>query len=863
MDEFRNRGGSEPAKASTTSRRFLVEPSTEIDDLVRALLEHSSDIITVMTSEGEFIYVSPSVERVLGYDASDLLRGNAFDLVHPEDLENLSPVIERGVESPGAPANVECRVRHADGSWRMVEARGVAHEDDGMIWIVINITDITDRKLAEQALADSEERFRSAFQHTAIGKVLWKMDGRMERVNRAVCDILGFDEQEIQQLDWRHQVHTDDLEAVHAQLGELLEGSIPSIRMDVRVRHRDGPWIWGRATMSVARDTHGTPKHIIGEFEDITKERKAERDNRDRIARIQRQQDAILEMTTHEAVVDGDRDTAFRLITEAAASALEMERVSVWLLNDGRNELFCADLYERTPDRHSTGDVLETEKYPRYFTALEADRVLDADDAHNDPRTSEYADGYLESHGITSLLDAPVRIGGEVIGVICHEHVGEPRIWQADEIKFAGEVADQIGHAMGSAQRKRAERRLQVSEERFRSIVNSSPMGLFLYRLDEDDQLIFSGSNPAADEILGINNRQFIGKTLEEAFPPLAHTDVPVRYRTAAKHGIPWHVEQIEYEDELIRGAYEVHAFQSAPNTVTVMFVDITDRKQAEEALRASEERYRQLFERNLAGVYRTTLDGRILDCNDALATILGCGSRSEAMSQSAQDFYHSDEQRDSILRQLRETGELKNHEMVLTRADGQPVCVLANMSLAKEANGRPNFIEGTMIDVTQRKQMEEQLLQAQKMEAVGRLAGGVAHDFNNLLQAMLGVTELLGQPEGSTGGRPTRSEFAAERARGAGTKRFAVDPPAAVVFSSRHRTTGRVRPERSCPKHSQDAQPPSEGEHRTRLQTMRRPAAVTGRPGTDRTGRDQPRGQRMRCHATRRSSGAGNRTRR
>jgi PAS domain S-box-containing protein len=496
--------------------------------------------------------------------------------------------------------------------------------------------------------------------------------------------------------------------------------------------------------------------------------------------------------------------------------------------------------------------------------------VVDADDALGDPRTDELADDHLKPYDISSVLNAPVRVVGTVVGIVCHEHVGEPRLWQADEIKFAGEVADQAAHAMTSAQRKRSERRLQMSEERFRSIVNCSPMGLLMYRLNEDGQLLFSGSNPAADAILGVDLQDSIGKTLEEVFPPLADTEVPDHYRRVASDGTPWHIEQIEYEDELIRGAYEVHAFQTAPDMVTVMFLDITDRKRAEEALRENEERYRLLFERNLAAVYRSTLDGRIIECNDAFAAIFGCSSRSDALSRHAQAFYPSSAARSDLVNRLRKEGELKNHEMVMRRTDGEPVWIIANMSLVNHESGEQKIIEGTMVNVTDRKQaddrlvlqssaleaaanaivisdaggtiewvnkaftrltgysaaeaigeslwilksgreegslyeepwkavaagqvwrgelvnrrkdgrlyteemtitpvrgsdgeisqlvavqqdvserkrMEEQLLQAQKMEAVGRLAGGVAHDFNNLLQAMLGVTELLRQPE-------------------------------------------------------------------------------------------------------------------
>ena len=95
-------------------------------------------------------------------------------------------------------------------------------------------------------------------------------------------------------------------------------------------------------------------------------------------------------------------------------------------------------------------------------------------------------------------------------------------------------------------------------------------------------------TNQAACEILGVDCRQFIGKTIEEAFPPLVNTEVPERYRRACSEGVPWQTEQIDYEDEQIKGAYEVNAFQTAPGMMATMFRDITDRKQYEEELQST-----------------------------------------------------------------------------------------------------------------------------------------------------------------------------------------------------------------------------------------------------------------------------------
>jgi len=165
------------------------------------------------------------------------------------------------------------------------------------------------------------------------------------------------------------------------------------------------------------------------------------------------------------------------------------------------------------------------------------------------------------------------------------------------------------------------------------------------------------------------------------------------------------------------------------------------ERQRAEEALRKSERRYRQLFERNLAGVFRTTEAGGILECNDALARILGAESARELLARRSPDLWDAPN-REAFLSALREARELRNFESTLRRLDGTAVHVLGNVSLLTDGEGE-RTIEGTLIDVSERRELEDQLRHAHKMEAIGRLAGGVAHDFNNLLTAIAGYAEL------------------------------------------------------------------------------------------------------------------------
>jgi PAS domain S-box-containing protein len=180
------------------------------------------------------------------------------------------------------------------------------------------------------------------------------------------------------------------------------------------------------------------------------------------------------------------------------------------------------------------------------------------------------------------------------------------------------------------------------------------------------------------------------------------------------------------------------------PQQVRGIMVDITAHKRSDEALQASEERYRLLFERNLAGVYHTTLDGRILDCNDAFAHMFGYPSREEVIGLRAWDLYPDPEERRTEIQRLQEQRNLMNYEVRLRRKDGSLIWVLENETLIESTEGWPEVIEGTLMEITERKELEEQLRQAQKMEAVGRLAGGVAHDFNNLLTIISGYSQLL-----------------------------------------------------------------------------------------------------------------------
>lgn len=138
-------------------------------------------------------------------------------------------------------------------------------------------------------------------------------------------------------------------------------------------------------------------------------------------------------------------DRVFHQVTEEAARALNVECVGRWLLIDQRHALRCVELFELSKEMHSAGMTLQAGDFPSYFDALEQRKTIPAEVAATDPPTSCLADVYLAPLGITSMLDATIFVAGEIVGVICHEHVGPAREWSTEERDFAGSMADIIG----------------------------------------------------------------------------------------------------------------------------------------------------------------------------------------------------------------------------------------------------------------------------------------------------------------------------------------------------------------------------------------------------------------------------------
>jgi len=189
-------------------------------------------------------------------------------------------------------------------------------------------------------------------------------------------------------------------------------------------------------------------------------------------ARQDRYQDALAKLARLE---DVDARLFIEYVVEVDARVLSVARVSFWSFSDDDRRITCDDLFDLASCSHSSGEVYEAAAYPRYFAALREARAIVAVDAQNDPRTSEFRDEYLEPQNIISMMDAPVRCGGRLIGIVCHEHTASAREWTAVEQAFAASVADAIALVLANAERDHLQRRLRERERQLTLITKRAP----------------------------------------------------------------------------------------------------------------------------------------------------------------------------------------------------------------------------------------------------------------------------------------------------------------------------------------------------------------------------------------------------
>ena|GEM_PF-1167512 len=368
---------------------------------------------------------------------------------------------------------------------RWLMARVTRFEDEGPIRVVVAHEDITAAKLADE----ERQKFVSLVENSTDFIGMATLSGDLIYLNHAGAELAGIDDQKDSCGTHVTDFVTDSGRRI------LLENALPSLEAagrwagGIQLRNfQTGQPIETHSSMFVVRDpASGEQLCIATVSRDITEQKQAEDQMRGNELRVRRQQDALVSLTRGSSQRT-EKGVQYHAITETSARILEAARVSVWRFNHNRDALHCIDLYEAETGVHSAGLVLSAAEYPKYLQSLNDMNVLDAGDAPNDPRTDELTENIFKPLGITAALDAPVRLGGKVEGVVCHEYLGPVKQWPADEKTFVVAVANLVSLEFEVEERERAEAGLRWQTAFLRAQTESSLEGLLV--VDDQQQKI-------------------------------------------------------------------------------------------------------------------------------------------------------------------------------------------------------------------------------------------------------------------------------------------------------------------------------------------------------------------------------------
>src|SRR4051794_5174642 len=287
-----------------TRQKQAEEMLRESEQRWRSLTEALPQLVWSATPDGACDYFSTQWTQHTGVPEPDLLGWRWLEVLHPDDREPTRRLWTDSVAGRG-PYDVEYRVRRSDGVYRWFKTRGTPIRDSAgrVVQWFGTCTDISDLRQTEQALRESEERFRGTFENAAVGIGHRHLEGRFLRVNQKFCSIVGYSREELLQKTMQDITHPDDLDAGADLAGALLRGESPGFSLEKRYVRRDGSPVWVELSVSLQRDAAGKPDYFIGIVQDISERKRLEgelRQSKEAAEAANRAKDEFLANVSHE-----------------------------------------------------------------------------------------------------------------------------------------------------------------------------------------------------------------------------------------------------------------------------------------------------------------------------------------------------------------------------------------------------------------------------------------------------------------------------------------------------------------------------------------------------------------------------------
>src|SRR5215211_2905505 len=634
----------------------------------RTVLDAAFDAIVTITSEGIVRWFNRGAERIFGYSAEEIV-GQSVTLLMPERYRELCVgglhrYLRTG-EARVVGGTIELVGLRKDGSEFPIEmSLGEILEGGERLFTGV-IREVTERKRTEDALREARDRFRSIFDHAPIGVAMVSLEGRYLQVNRSLCEILGYTEEELQALTWQEITHPDDLAASSAHARRIVEGEFLRYHLEKRFLHANGHTVWASLSVSLVRDAEGEPLYFVSQIQDVTERKKVEKVIKESEKRFR-----SLVQYSSDIITILDADGTVHYVSPA------VERVTGYRPEEqvGTNAFGSVHPDDREQALNTFAKVL---KRPGLHPPLEF-RVPHKDGSWR----------YLE-HVVNNLVDDP-----SVRGVV---------ITSRDV-----------------TERKEMDRKLREAEQRYRTLIERVPAVVYIQELGLPGSAMYM--SPQIQTLTGYSSEECRDSDLRWR---MVHPDDRERIRLEDERaGEPGEIFTTEYRvvhrDGRIKWvrneAVVVEDEVSGTRYWQGFMLDITERKRFEEALERLSRRHEMVLESAGEGIFGLDLDGNATFINPAAASItrweaeeLVGRPQHEVLHHTKPDGSPYPREQCPIHAALEDGTTHSREDEVFWRKDGTSFPV-EYMSSPIRQDGEVVGAVVTFKDITERKALEQQL---------------------------------------------------------------------------------------------------------------------------------------------------------